>query len=162
MHRKMPRTGMTGIFPIVKGIRKGRETCGVRNRRAITAPLITMKVIKRVKLVTFATNAMSPEKTNTIERSEQRRIAARGVLLVACTIENHRGSTREPAIPYRIREEAYIDINTVFPVAKSAITDIRIAAPGPAVPAAISANGASDAPRSFQPRTETAEIATRT
>jgi hypothetical protein len=76
----IPATGTSGNLPKEPGIRKALGASGEWYRKTITAALITMKVIKSVKLVTFAIKAMSPAKTSIHDRIPQIRMAIHGVL----------------------------------------------------------------------------------
>jgi hypothetical protein len=64
-------------------------------------------------------------------------------------------------MPYRIRDDAYIDIRAVFAVAKRAISAIRITPLLPRELATIFVNGASEPATCSHGTIETAQRATR-
>jgi hypothetical protein len=67
---------------------------------------MTMKVIKSVKLVTFAMNAMSPVNISTRDRAPQIIIAVHGICLPGWTDARKAVSGEDEAIPKRRRDEA--------------------------------------------------------
>ena len=74
-HDAIPRSGRTGILPILPGTLNGRISSGERKRRRMTDRFTIMNVTKIVKFVTFAINPISPAKRKRTAPDAAARIA---------------------------------------------------------------------------------------
>ena len=78
-----PTRGIRGILPIVRGVLNSPLKLGFRYLRTIADRLTDAKIINVPKLVTSATNCMSPKNTRRQEAIVVTRIAVQGVPLAA-------------------------------------------------------------------------------
>lgn len=81
MQKTIPIMGKTGIQVICRGTLKGLRNRGSLNLKKIREAFIAINVIKIVKLVTLATNRISPMKENAIDSNMTVNIAIQGVLV---------------------------------------------------------------------------------
>ncbi len=99
MQNPIPIKGIRGNLPILIGILNGRISSGALYRSIMMAALITMKVKKRVKLVTLAKNEMLPEKRKRMDSTIIVKMATHGVFLDGCRCAKILGRENESAMP---------------------------------------------------------------
>ena len=93
-----PRRGISGIFPIVRGILNPLLKLGFRYLRTIADKLTEEKIMNVPKLVTSATNSMLPNNTKRDDKTIVTKTATQGVPLVEI-LERLLGSEPSLAIP---------------------------------------------------------------
>ena len=156
-----PTRGISGSFPMVRGVLNPLLRLGFRYLRTMADRLTEAKMMNVPKLVTSATNSIFPSRTKRLDVTMVTKIAAHGVPRVE-TFARLLGSEPSFAIPKIIREFTINRISTVLDVAKSAITDIAKNALCPRLLDAANASGEDDAPSSCQSTRLTTAIATST